>query len=157
MNISSLQESLIQLLNGGQAHVSVKQALEGVSPAARAAKPAAGIHSVWEELEHMRLAQQDILRFTLDPSWKSPDFPDGYWPQPGDVTDEAWAGSVRKFLSDLDEVVDLVKRSDFDLTAVIPHGEGRTYLRQILLIADHNAYHLGELVQARKLLGNWGK
>jgi uncharacterized damage-inducible protein DinB len=156
MNDSALRQNLVELLRGGHAHATAKQALDGLSPAMRNARPAEGLHSVWEELEHMRLAQEDILRYTLDASWESPDFPEGYWPKEGEEpTEQAWKSSVAAFFADLEEAVKLVEGSNLDLTAEVPHGEGRTYLRQVLLIADHNAYHLGQIVQTRKILGEW--
>jgi len=155
MNDSVVRDALAKLLLKGQAHVAPKKALGGLDPALRGKRPAPEIHSVWEDLEHMRLAQEDILRYTLDPAWKSPAFPGGYWPPRAGPTDEEWSESVRRFEADLDEVVALARDPSRDLTAMIPHGEGRTYLRQILLVADHNAYHLGQIVQTRKLLGAW--
>ena len=156
MNDSTLRQNLIELLRGGHAHVIPAQALDGLNPASRNVRPADGLHSIWEELEHMRLAQEDILRYTLDASWTSPAFPEGYWPkETGHLTEAAWSESVAKFFADLDEVIRLVQDNGLDLTAEIPHGEGRTYLREILLIADHNAYHLGQIVQIRKVLGDW--
>ncbi|HEV8267144.1 MAG TPA: DinB family protein [Thermoanaerobaculia bacterium] len=156
MNDAVLRENLVELLTGGHAHVAPEKALESVDSSLRNVRPLGALHSVWEELEHMRLAQEDILRYTLDPNWKSPEFPKGYWPS-GDETFSAalWSVSVGDFLSDLGEVVTLVKNPEIDLTSAIPHGEGRTYLREILLVADHNAYHLGQIVQTRKLLGDW--
>jgi uncharacterized damage-inducible protein DinB len=109
---------------------------------------------VWEELEHLRLAQEDILRYTLDQGWVSPEWPQGYWPRQ-DPTDEAWAASRSRVQADLEELLALVRDPQRDLTARLPKGEGRTYLRQVLLVADHNAYHLGQIVQTRKLLGAW--
>ena len=156
MNDSALRENLIELLRGGHAHTAIEKALADVKPELRNKRPAEGLHSVWEELEHMRRAQEDILRYTLDPSWKSPEFPDGYWPQKTEsVTDEMWTASVTSFFADLGELIRLTENTEIDLTAKIPHGEWRTYLRQILLTADHNAYHLGQLVQTRKALGDW--
>ena len=156
MNDSILRQNLVELLRGGHAHVTAEQALDGLDPALRNARPATGGHSVWEEFEHLRLAQEDILRYTLDASWTSPPFPDGYWPSATDqLTDEAWAASVAAFFADLEAVIKLAEDSSVDLTAEIPHGEGRTYLREILLVADHNAYHLGQIVQIRKALGDW--
>jgi uncharacterized damage-inducible protein DinB len=156
MNDSILRQNLIELLRGGHAHVTPKQALDSLDPALRNKRPADGLHSVWEEFEHMRLAQEDILRYTLDASWTSPDFPEGYWPkETGHLTEEAWAASVAAFFADLEAVIKLVEDQSLDLTAEIPHGEGRTYLREILLVADHNAYHLGQIVQTRKALGDW--
>ncbi|HEU4390010.1 MAG TPA: DinB family protein, partial [Blastocatellia bacterium] len=115
-------------------------------------------HSAWELLEHMRLAQEDILEYTLDPKWVSPPFPEGYWPDSSKrVPAKAWSDSVARFLADLRRVIQLVRDPRIDVTAKIPHGEGRTYLRQALLVADHNAYHLGQIVDLRKALGDWDK
>jgi hypothetical protein len=156
MEDSVVREQLVELLRGGEAHVKAKTALAGVNPQFRNVRPAADVHSVWEELEHMRIAQEDILRYTLDPSWKSPEWTEGYWPRKTEsVTDEMWKASVDGFYSDLEEMINLVQDSNLDLTSKIPHGEWRTYIREILLAADHNAYHLGQIVQARKLLGDW--
>jgi uncharacterized damage-inducible protein DinB len=158
MNDSILRENIIELLKGSHAHVSAKQALEGIDPALRNVRPANEMHSIWEELEHMRIAQEDILRYTLDPSWTSPDFPEGYWPkETKKITDKAWSRSLTGFFTDLEGVIELARDTRLDLTAEIPHGEGRTYLREILLVADHNAYHIGQIVQIRKALGDWGK
>jgi hypothetical protein len=156
MNESKLRENVIELLDGDAAHVGPRRALDRVAPAARGRRPAPGLHSVWEELEHMRIAQEDILRYTLDPAWTSPPWPDGYWPEPTeDVSDDRWEASVAAFFRDLEEVKRLARDESVDLSAEIPHGEGRTYLREVLLVADHNAYHLGQVVAARKLLGDW--
>jgi len=152
MNDSVLRDQLVDLLKGGHAHLTIDEALANLDPKLRNAL--AGSTSVWAELEHMRIAQQDILRYTLDPNWKSPDFPAGFWPA-GEFTDQAWRATVDGFNADLQEVIDLVRNSNLDLTAEIPHGEGRTYLREILLVADHNAYHLGQIVTIRKTLGAW--
>lgn len=159
MNDSILRQNLVSLLRGGQAHATADQALNGVTPELRNVRPANGEHSVWEEFEHMRLAQEDILRYTVDASWVSPSFPDGYWPKAEeDVTEETWTKSVAAFFADLEEVIKLAENPNVNLTAEIPHGEGgHTYLREILLVADHNAYHLGQIVQTRKALGDWGK
>lgn len=157
MNDSILRQNLVELLRGGHAHVTPEQALDGLATALRGARPDNSPHSVWENLEHMRLAQGDILRFTIDDSWVSPTFPEGYWPkETGELTEEAWAASVAAFFADLEEVVKLAEDRNLDLTSEIPHGEGQTYLREILLVADHNAYHLGQIVQIRKALGAWG-
>lgn len=156
MDDTVLREQLVELLRGGEAHVKAEAALAGVSPEFRNVRPAGGVKSVWEELEHLRLSQEDILRYTLDASWKSPEWPEGYWPASSEpVTDEEWGASVDAFFSNLEELIQLAQDSDVDLTAKIPHGEWRTYLRELLLVADHNAYHLGQIVQARKLLGDW--
>ena len=156
MDDAIFRESLVNLLRGKQAHVSVRQAIEGLKPEVRHVRPQAAVHSIWEEFEHMRIAQEDILRYTLDASWQSPEWPGGYWPAPaGQVTDETWEASVAAFFSDLEEVIALVTDATIDLSASIPHGEGNTYLREVFLVADHNAYHLGQIVQTRKILGDW--
>ena len=155
MDDTVFRESLVKLLTKGQAHVAPMKALAGLDASLRGRRPAPGVHSVWEELEHMRLAQEDILRYTLDADWKSPEFPEGYWPPSPEPSEAEWGESIRRFETDLEETVALVRDPSRDLTAAIPHGEGRSYLRQVLLIADHNAYHLGQLVQTRKLLGAW--
>ncbi|MFP5261082.1 MAG: DinB family protein [Blastocatellia bacterium] len=156
MKESVLRENLIGLMRGGHAHATPEKALAGVDPKLRNARPGPGLHSVWEELEHIRIAQEDILRYTLDPSWESPEWPGGYWPaQTESLAEELWSASVSGFFRDLEEAIKLIRDEGRDLTDEIPHGEGRTYLRQILLIADHNAYHFGQIVQTRKALGDW--
>lgn len=156
MNDKQLRKDLIELLKGGHAHASVEDVLRDISPEARNARNSASSHTIWELLEHLRLAQEDILRYTLDPAWVSPKFPEGYWP--GDsrpVTETEWNSSVSRFLNDLGDVIRLVEDTSIDLTSQIPHGEGRTYLREVLLVADHNSYHLGQIAQIRKELGDW--
>lgn len=157
MQDTTLRKNLIELLQGGQAYVPPNRALNGLKPELRNVRPSPGLHSVWEELEHMRIAQEDILRYTLDASWKSPKWPDGYWPAPDEnLTEEMWNATVSGFFHDLEAVIKLVQDTSIDLTAEIPHGQGgHTYLREVLLVADHNAYHLGQIVQTRKHLGNW--
>jgi uncharacterized damage-inducible protein DinB len=156
MDDKALRKDLIELLRGGQAHLAIEKSLEGLLPGNRNVRPQKGIRSIYEELEHMRLAQEDILRYMLDETWESPSFPDGYWPSHyDDLTETRWEETVANFFNDLDELITFVREGDLDLTTQIPHGEGRTYLREILLVADHNAYHLGQIVQVRKNLGNW--
>jgi uncharacterized damage-inducible protein DinB len=156
MDVSVLRKNLVELLQGNQAHVSLEKALDSVKPESRNARPVEGLHSVWEEFEHMRIAQEDILHYTLDAGWKSPKWPEGYWPaKTTEVTDRMWQEAMSEFFADLQELIDVVQDTNLDLSARIPHGEGRTYLRQILLVADHNAYHLGQIVQIRKALGDW--
>jgi uncharacterized damage-inducible protein DinB len=152
MNDQVLRDQLAELLNGGHAHLSLDGALRALPRELRGRRPGKGSHTLWQLLEHMRLAQEDIVRYTLDPAWKSPAFPEGYWPKRAVPTDAEWKAAVKAFHNDLDELVAFVRDRKTDLTARLPHGEGRTYLRQVLLVADHNAYHLGQLVQARKQL-----
>ncbi|MDR4508363.1 MAG: DinB family protein [Candidatus Brocadiaceae bacterium] len=153
-----MRKNLIELLRGGQAHITAKEAFSGIKPELRAVRPAAGagLHSIYELIEHLRIAQEDILCYTLDPLWKSPDWPDGYWPSTGKrLTEEKWDSAIAGFFHDTKVLIGLVQDTSIDLNAKIPHGNGHTYLREILLVADHNAYHLAQIVLIRKLLGNW--
>ncbi|MEN3335507.1 MAG: hypothetical protein V7641_4872 [Blastocatellia bacterium] len=156
MDDKALRKNVVELLRSGSAHAAPEAALAGVNPTLRHVRPAEGVHSIWEELEHIRITQEDILRYTLDAGWQSPEWPAGYWPaNVAEVTDEMWDDSVRRFSADLEALVDLALDVDIDLTAEIPHGKAHTYLRELLLAADHNAYHFGQIVQTRKLLGDW--
>ena len=155
MDDSRLRNELVALLEGKGAHVGIGAAFAKLEAQHRTARAGKEGHTVWEELEHMRLAQEDILRYTLDSTWTSPQFPAGYWPTLETPTEDQWKASLVGFRSDLDEVIALAKDATRDLTAEIPHGEGRTYLREVLLVADHNAYHLGQVIEIRRLLGAW--
>jgi DinB superfamily len=153
---ASLREHLLELLGGGHAHLDFEKAIAGLPVELRGAKPPGLPHTPWRLLEHMRIAQWDILRFSIDPEHISPEFPDGYWPA-GDAPPDsnAWEQSVAAFRADLRAMMDLVSNPETDLFKPIPHGQGQTILREALLIADHNAYHLGQLVIVRRLLGAW--
>ena len=153
---AALRKHLIYLLRGGGAHVNFDAAIAGLSTKLHGARPAGSPHTPWQLLEHMRIAQWDILEFSRNAAHVSPDFPKGYWPQ-GDAPTSAaaWAESVKIFRSDLKQMELLVSSPSTDLYARIPHGDGQTILREALLVADHNAYHLGELVLLRRLLGAW--
>ena len=155
MNNENFRKTLIDFLNKALAHANVEDAIKDLKPELRNVQPQKGIHSVWELFEHMRIAQEDILRYTLDPNWKSPKWPDEHWPNNENLNNEIWNESVKKFFSDLDELIKLANNTEIDLTLEIPHGEGRTYLRELLLVIDHNAYHCGQIVMVRKLLNNW--
>lgn len=155
MDDARLRENVVELLRAGSAHAGWEQALARLAPANRTAVPARGLHSVWQLLEHVRLAQEDILRYTFDAGWTSPAWPEGYWPKVAKPSPRQWRESVAAFQRDLEAVVAFVRDPALDLTAPIPHGEGRTYLRQALLVADHNAYHCAQAIQARQLLGDW--
>ena len=156
MDNGILRDNIVQLLKGGQAFVTFEQALKNVKPELRNKRPSKEIHSIWENLEHMRIAQEDILKYTIDPKWVSPDWPKDYWPKETDaIKNKDWTDSINSFLKDLGEVIKLVENERIDLTSVIPHTKEHTYLREILLVADHNAYHLGQIVTVRKLLNDW--
>ena len=152
----SLREHLRKLLIGRQAHVRSEEALAGVPFNLQGARPEGAEHTPWQVLEHLRIAQWDILEFSRDPGHVSPSFPEGYWPETSMPPDEhAWGERCDRFKKDLIDMVDLVSDARQDLVAPFPHGTGQTLLREALLIADHNAYHLGEAVLLRRMLGCW--
>ena len=152
----SLREHLLYLLKGGGAHLNFEQTIADLPAELRDRRPPEAAHTVWQLLEHMRIAQWDILEFSRNPQHVSPDWPSGYWPAPGISPDQkAWEASVEAFRRDLRATEKLVADPSTDLFARIPHGDGQTILREALLVADHNAYHLGQIVQLRRLLGAW--
>jgi hypothetical protein len=154
----ALRQHLLYLLKGGGAHLDFDSAIAGLPAKLRGAKPRGVPHSPWRLLEHMRIAQWDILEFSRNAKHASPKFPDGYWPA-GDAppSTAAWNKSVKAFRADLKGMCDLVVDPRTDLFARIPHGDGQTILREALLVADHNAYHLGQLVAVRRALGAWSE
>jgi hypothetical protein len=150
----SLRDHLVKLLRGGSAHLDFDSAIKNFPTAVRGKRPPRSPHSAWETLEHLRIAQSDILEFSRDANYQSPKWPAGYWPtSPAPPSNAAWSKSVRVFRADLEAMCALVADPATDLFAPIPHGDGQTILREALLLADHNAYHLGQLVLIRKLLG----
>jgi hypothetical protein len=152
----ALRRHLVELLRGGNAHVEFDKAVASLPAELRGAHPPALPYSIWRLLEHMRIAQWDILEFCRNPKHVSPAFPDGYWPRTDAPADEAaWEGSVRAFHRDLKALEGIVTDASVDLFARIPHGDGQTILREALLAADHNAYHLGQIVAVCRLLGAW--
>jgi hypothetical protein len=151
-----LRQHLLDLLKGGNAHVRFDQVVKDFPERLRGKKPEGQPHTAWRLLEHMRLAQWDILEFSRTSKHVSPKWPDGYWPESDAPTSAAaWDNSVKQFRADLKAMEDLVGDSKTDLYERIPWGDGQTILREALLIADHNAYHLGELLMIRRLLGAW--
>lgn len=156
-NDKELRLQLVRLLEGGDAHADFKDAIKDFPDDLRGKTPKGAEHSPWEELEHMRIAQWDILEFTRDPAHKSPEFPKGYWPETDAPPDpKAWDRSVNGYCEDLKALCELVTDESADLFAKIPHGDGQTILREVLVVADHNAYHLGQMVLLRRMLGAWG-
>jgi hypothetical protein len=150
----SLRDHLLQLLDGGHAHLRFDDAVKDFPSALRGKRPEGGPHSAWELLEHLRLAQWDILEFARDPKHVSPSFPDGYWPSAAaPPAPSSWDESIAAFRADLRALADLASDASIDLHAPIPHGQGQTVLRELLLAADHNSYHLGQLVTVRRLVG----
>ncbi len=153
---AALREHLVNLLTLAQAHVTFDQAVKGLPAELRGKAPKGADHSPWQLVEHLRIAQWDILEFSRNPKHESPKWPEGYWPKEKAPADEkAWDRSVRAFQRDLKAMCELVSDGKTELFARIPHGDGQTILREALLVADHNAYHVGQLVLVRRMLGAW--
>ncbi len=152
----ALRAHILYLLQGGGAHAKFDEVIEEIPPNLRGRKPAGLPHTAWMLLEHMRLAQWDILEFSRNRKHVSPEFPAGYWPRSdAPPSAAAWDASLKNFRQDLKAMEDLVADPKTDLFARIPWGDGQTILREALLVADHSAYHLGQLVDVRRLLGAW--
>jgi hypothetical protein len=151
-----LREHVVELLNGKGAHASFDDAVKGLPEELFGKKPEGLPHSAWMLLEHLRIAQWDILEFSRNPKYKSPKWPDDYWPKEiAPPNNAAWNKSVQEFRRDLKALQDLVAHPKTDLYARIPWGDGQTVLREALLVADHNGYHIAQLVDVRRLLGAW--
>ena len=156
-NDASLRKHLVALLTGSEAHADLEQALKGLPEKLRGTTPKDAEHSPWQLLEHIRITQWDILDFSRNADYKAIKWPDDYWPKTAaPPSDEAWDESVKTIRKDLKTFCALIEDPETDLYAKIPHGDGQTILRETLLIADHNAYHVGQLVLVRRLLGAWG-
>ena len=156
MDDASLRRHLIELLTGGHAHLGFDAVVQALAPELRGARPEGQPHTPWRLLEHLRIAQWDILEFSRSAGHVSPDWPDGYWPA-SDAPPGAgdWERGVEGFRRDLAAMCEMVRDPGNDLFAELPWGDGQTLLREALLVADHNAYHLGQLVTLRSLLGDW--
>jgi hypothetical protein len=149
----SLRKHLATVLDMKGAHVGFEEAVADFPSALRGVKPPGAPHSAWQLLEHMRLAQEDILDFSRNPKYKEKNFPADYWPlSDAPPNEKAWDKSVSQFRKELKEMQELIADTKHDLLAKLPHGTGQTLLREALLVADHNAYHLGQLMFLRKLL-----
>jgi hypothetical protein len=150
----ALVSELTKLLLGGSAHISFQDAIKGLNPKLRGVKPDNMPYSIWQLVDHMRIAQWDMLQFSKDADHKSPEWPGEYWPtesEPAD--DDAWKGAIEQINSDLDEFIELLEHSD--IYQPLEHGDGQSVLREALQIADHNSYHIGEIVAIRRVLGDW--
>ena len=153
---SSLREHLASLLRAKNAHLMFDDVVKDFPAEARGVRPQGLPYTAWQIVEHLRIAQWDILEFSRDANHISPDFPGGYWPDSDSPPDDAaWDRSVATFRRDLQEMENLVRDPAVDLYAAIPHGDGQTVLREAMLVADHNAYHVGQLVLIRRLLRAW--
>jgi hypothetical protein len=152
----SLRRHILDLLAGGGAHAKFDDVIKGLPPKLRGEKPAKFPHTPWMLLEHLRLAQWDILEFSRNPKHVSPPWPAGYWPKkPAPANAAAWNKSIQQFRRDLKAMQHLVANPKTDLFARIPWGDDQTVLREALLVADHNAYHLGQMLDLRRMLGSW--
>ena len=153
-----LRAHLLRLLTWEEAHVGFDKAIAGIAPEHRGARPAGFAHSPWQLLEHLRLAQKDLLTFARDPHYvHAMKWPDDYWPDPAPPSPTAWDESLADFSADREKLEDLIQDTRVDLFALVPTGKDQqTCLRTILVLADHNAYHVGQLVAVRRALGIWG-
>jgi hypothetical protein len=155
---SALRTQLVELLRSGHAHATFDDAIRDFPRNRIGVRPAGAPHSAWELLEHMRIAQNDILEFSQSAEHVSPQWPEGYWPEsPAPKRESQWDESALAFHQDLDRFEALVQDPTQDLYRKFPWGDGQTLLREALLIADHNSYHLGQLALLRRLLGAWGE
>ena len=155
-NQEALREHLVRLLDWEDAHANFSTVLSDWPSNLRGLKPPGGVHTAWQLLEHLRICQWDILEFSRKPDHVSPDFPSGYWPvDECPPSDAAWDASVARFREDLEGMKALLRNPAVNLFAAIAHGQGQTVLREALLVADHNSYHLGQLVALARLLGHW--
>jgi hypothetical protein len=144
-------------LDWKEAHAGFDKSVEGVPAAVRGKRLDGYPHSLWELVEHIRLAQVDLLDFMTDPGYHAPKWPDDYWPaSPTPPSDAAWEQSVARIKADRQKMKELATRSDIDLASRVPNSDGQTYLRTILVALDHTSYHVGQIVTLRRLLGAWG-
>jgi len=151
-----VRKHIANVLTWHEAHQPFEDVVADFPEKLRGVRPQGLPHSAWELLEHLRIAQWDMLEFSRDAKHVSPEFPAGYWPStPEPPNAVAWDESVKRFIADRDELRTLVLDPARDLTAPIPHGQGQTLLREALLTADHNSQHLGQLIVLRRLLGAW--
>src|SRR5712691_8207325 len=156
MSDATLRDEVLWLLRGGHAHVGFKHAVSNMPEALRGKKPRGLPYSPWQQLEHLRICQRDILEYIRNPKYVSPEWPADYWPAAAPPTTGAWDKSARAFQADLKALEKLPADPATDLLTKVPTDpEGPTILHELLLVADHNVYHLGQLIVLRRLLGAW--
>ena len=149
-----LIQEIAKLLIGGGAHAKFTDAVKDINPRVRGLKPEHMPYSIWQLVEHIRIAQWDMLQFCKDANHKSPAWPDDYWPKEAEPANEnAWEGAISQIQSDLDEFIELVEHAD--LFQPLEHGTGQNILREALQVADHTAYHTGEIIAIRRFLNDW--
>jgi len=153
---NALRAQLVKLLDFKEAHVDFDRAVKGIPPRLRGSRPEGAEHSRWQLVEHLRIAQADILEFCLTAKYKEKKWPDDYWPKsPEPRNAAAWTKTIAAYRRDRTALQRMAANQKIDLLATIPHGDGQTYLREILLVADHNGYHIGQIVALRRRLGIW--
>jgi hypothetical protein len=154
--VKALRDEVVWLLKGGHAHVGFKKAVAKMPEDLQGRKPRGAPYTPWQQLEHLRLSQRDILEYIRNPKHVSPAWPEGYWPAAAPPNGEAWTKSVRAFDTDLRALEAMAEDPSTDLLARVPADpDGPTILHEILLVADHNAYHLGQIIVLRRMLGAW--
>lgn len=153
-NDAALREHLISLLDGEQVHARAKSIVEGIPPEYRAKRARSIPYTLWDLLGHLRLAQHDILTYIQDPAYVAPQWPDDYWPSVKEPSRSQWSHEVKAFLADLEKLKKVIKDSKRSLFESIQGGE-HTLLREILIVANHNSYHLGQMVLLRRRFGIW--
>ncbi len=155
---ANLKNVLNNALLSRQAHLSVIEVIKGLKPENRNKKPDKDFHSVWEELEHIRIGQQDIINYIKNPDYISPEWPEDYWPKENEYSEEKWIDTITNYKADLDELINLVNDDKTDLFSQIKHAaSGHTIIRELIMVVDHTAYHTGQIVQIRKLLNDWNR
>lgn len=154
---AELRDLVARLIGWGEAHVSLEDAVRDLSPELRSARPAGFPHSVWDLVEHIRIAQRDILEFSGDDAYQTREWPHDFWPDPSEQVDERrWSAALESIRSDRAALRALLRDPARPLLEPVPHGEGeQTLLREVFLVADHTAYHVGQIVAVRKALNCW--
>ena len=153
-----VREQLLELLRGGHAHMVFDQAVDQFPLETINSRPPGSDYTPWRLLEHIRIAQWDILEFVRNPSHVSPPWPEGHWPPEGETADERkWNETIKRFREDLQAMQAIVENPETDLFNSLPHAEGYSVLREVLVLADHNAYHMGEFALLRQLMSTWPK
>lgn len=153
---SAVRKQLIDLLIGGNAHQPLEAAIKDLPADLRGIKPEHLPYSIWQLVDHIRIAQWDILEFSRNPNHHSPPWPSGYWSREiAPINDQDWQQAVDQIRQNRDAFIELINDPDRDLYEPFPHGDGQNLLREALLIADHTAYHVGEIIMLRRLLNAW--
>ena len=155
---NSWRDIVASALDWEQAHASLDSAIDGLPAELRGTRPDGLAHSIWELIEHIRIAQEDLLEFCVNPNYKELKWPDEYWPPtPAPPSDQAWKESLAAIKRDAETFAEFTRNDPRDLTLTIPHGTGQTYLRTVLVAMDHTSYHVGQILDVRRLLGSWNR